>query len=509
MYFLLTCFVDETLLIAACTPLRKKLYCEVSYVVQGLGIVNCPSIHQLRHHILHEMESNNEQKGTIVFFSMDAPGHIHPILSIVKELKRRGYRAIILTTRPLKWANKLEAMGIELAHCQENARDHEQSSRIDTKSGQTSEDIIREIMQPMILNFRKGIVEAYESTYSIDGAVGKHLDDMIKNHDTIESKLKSLKPDLIVYDHVIGIPCATTVARRWVRVYSGFPSALVSSIDDTYNAGMGLKRSEMSKSWKDFELKVKGPLRDKIRQFWQDKGVQDWPLQLDLTPTSPYLNFYLGPKELGLDQDTELRKLPDVWHRLEHTIDEDNSLARKVFELPEKLKEKPGKVIYFSLGTLVTFDTELINRLLSIFSKSPNKFIVSMGQMHKHIYLYDNMWGEMYVDQSLVLKVADLFITHGGHNSIIEAFYYGVPGLIVLPVFADQFDSAQRVEDCGFGIRLNPFDCTEGALLNAIELLLNNDDLKTRMQKISSRLKSIKYHEIAVDKLEQLITETD
>lgn len=76
-------------------------------------------------------------------------------------------------------------------------------------------------------------------------------------------------------------------------------------------------------------------------------------------------------------------------------------------------------------------------------------------------------------------------------------------------MFADQFDSAQRVEDCGFGFRLNPFECTEDALLKSIDLLLDNSDLKMRLKEVSSRMQSIKYHEIAADKLEQLITGKD
>lgn len=438
-------------------------------------------------------------KGTVVFFSMDALGHIHPILSIVKELRRRHYRAIILTTRPLNGAQRLESRGFELQSCAE-AKQEQQA---------TSEDALREIMQPLIENFRKGCKEAYVAGYELKGAVGKHLDDMIENHDLIEAKLRSIKPDLIVYDHVIGIPCVTTVAKRWARVYSGFPSALYSSLNDNFVAGLGLRPDDqMTAEWREFERETKSLVRQKIRDFWASKEQPDWPLDLDLTPTSPHLNLYFGPRELGLEQIEKFKPIEESgWFRLEHTIDDsgDDSLKNS-WKLPAELVNVPGKLIYFSLGTLVTCDIELINRLLKILSKSKNKFIVSMGQMHKHIDLYDNMWGERFIDQKAVLKKADLFITHGGHNSIIEAFYYGVPGLIVLPVFADQFDSAQRVQDCGFGHRLNPFNCSEDDLLSSIDKLLLDNELAKRMKAVGKRLRSIKYHEIAVDKLEPLIS---
>lgn len=460
------------------------------------------SRHTKRHFKKNRNMDHTRWKSTILFFSMDALGHIHPILSIVEELRRRGHRAIILTTRPLNGAKRLQDMGFELEHCDRSP------IKEDAGANQTSEEVLRAIMMPLMENFRKGEVEAYMAAYRVDGAVGRHLDDMIRNHDIIEAKMKSFKPDLVVYDHVIGIPSATTVAPRWVRVYSGFPSALYSSINDNYSAGFGLKWEEMDKKWKELEYKTKSTIRQKLREFWKQKGFEDWPMELDLTPTSPFLNFYLGPRELGIEQNRDLKPLPRTWFRLEHTINDDN-INSKRFRLPEHLSKIHGKLIYFSLGTLVTCDTDLINRLLKILSRSANKFIVSMGQMHKYIKLYPNMSGEQFVDQREVLKRADLFITHGGHNSIIEAFYYGVPGLIVLPVFADQFDSAQRVEDCGFGYRLNPFSCTEDALLRSIDMILANGDIKRRMLMASSRLRSIKYHQVAADKLEQLMSPSD
>lgn len=433
-------------------------------------------------------------KGTVVFYSVDMLGHIHPILEIVRELQRRGYRAIIVTTRPLSMAPKLAAMGFELEFCVER-----------TDAPVKNEDMIRSLMSPLMNIFRLGLPKAFEATYSIGGAVDGHLDDLIKNHAIIERKLRSLKPDLIVVDHLTGTPCATYVAPRWVRVYSGFPSVLFSAYNSNYVAGLGLSPDKVTPDWKQYELKSKAILREKVARLFRETGAQDWESKIDLAPTSPYLNFYLGPKELGLEHCDGINPLPGNWLRLEHTQDTSEQITDR-FEIPDCLRGKPGKLVYFSLGTLVTSDVNLINRLLEILSKSGNRFIVSKGQMHEEIKMYPNMWGDKYVDQKAVLQEVDLFITHGGHNSIIEAFYYGVPGLLVLPVFADQFDSAQRVEESGFGIRLNPFTCSEYELLESVDRVLNNDTIKQKMKTISARLKSISYHQLAADRLENLLT---
>lgn len=432
-------------------------------------------------------------KKTIVFFCMDALGHIHPILSVAKELTCRGHKVIILTTRPLSMEAQYRERGYDFQSCTTN----KQGAKV-----KDTNEALRVIMQPLMELFRAGLPESYKATYELSGAVGKNLQDMIDNHDIIETKLKSLKPDLIVFDHIIGVPCVTKVAPKWIRVYSGLPAAIYSATDYNCVAGLGLKIHEMTKEWKKFELDCKGPVREKLRRFFSEHNCTDWQYELDLVPHSPYLNIIFGIDETRYDQF--FKPLPNNWIRFEHTI-ADEFEGKKEFTLPKELENKSGKLIYFSMGTLVTNDYETINRLLEIMSKSPNKFIVSKGQMHKHIKLYPNMWGEEFLDQRAILPKVDLFITHGGHNSIIESFYFGVPGVIVLPVFADQFDMAQRIADSKLGIRLNPYKCTEDELLEAIDSLLANEELAKRIKSISHRMQKNKYYKLMADELEKLV----
>ena len=106
-------------------------------------------------------------------------------------------------------------------------------------------------------------------------------------------------------------------------------------------------------------------------------------------------------------------------------------------------------------------------RLIGFLSLSSHRFIVSKGSFGDEYELPDNFWGENFVLQTAVLKIADLAIIHGGNNSLCETFYYGKP-MIVMPLSADQYDNAQRVHEKGFEIRMNPFTCTKEQLLDAI-----------------------------------------
>ena len=93
------------------------------------------------------------------------------------------------------------------------------------------------------------------------------------------------------------------------------------------------------------------------------------------------------------------------------------------------------------------------------------------------------------VPQTKVLPKVDLVITHGGNNTITETFYFGKP-MIVMPLFVDQFDNAQRVHEKGFGVRLNAYRCTKQELSNAINKLIDDDELARKMKKISQRIQS-------------------
>ncbi|MFD0392328.1 glycosyltransferase [Streptomyces nogalater] len=54
------------------------------------------------------------------------------------------------------------------------------------------------------------------------------------------------------------------------------------------------------------------------------------------------------------------------------------------------------------------------------------------------------------VPQPLLLESVDLFVTHGGFNSVREALRTGTP-LAVLPHFGDQYTNAERVAELGLG----------------------------------------------------------
>ena len=130
-----------------------------------------------------------------------------------------------------------------------------------------------------------------------------------------------------------------------------------------------------------------------------------------------------------------------------------------------------GALVYVSLGSLGSADVELMNRLVAALAETPHRYVVSMGPQHESIELAPNMTGAEFLPQPAILPQVDLVITHGGNNTVTESIHFGKP-MVVLPLFWDQYDNAQRVDEVGFGVRLPTYEFEDDELHEAIDRLL-------------------------------------
>jgi UDP:flavonoid glycosyltransferase YjiC (YdhE family) len=115
------------------------------------------------------------------------------------------------------------------------------------------------------------------------------------------------------------------------------------------------------------------------------------------------------------------------------------------------------------------------------------------------------MWGAEFLPQASILPQADLVITHGGNNTTTECFHFGKP-MVVLPVFWDQYDNAQRVDELGLGCRLDTYRCSAQELTRAVDDLLGDAALRGRLEAMAARLQSVPGTVKAADLIERLAT---
>ena len=91
-------------------------------------------------------------------------------------------------------------------------------------------------------------------------------------------------------------------------------------------------------------------------------------------PDSPYLNIYFYPEEIDF---LDVINLPPKWHRFDALIRQSD----EVFEIPEKLKNKPGKLVYFSMGSFASSYSPMMKQLVDLLKDSLHRFIVSKGKI--------------------------------------------------------------------------------------------------------------------------------
>ncbi len=239
-------------------------------------------------------------------------------------------------------------------------------------------------------------------------------------------------------------------------------------------------------------------LRNNSNKWIVSKGAPELPPNA-LHPQSPHLNIYIYPQELDY---SGIGPLPKNWLQVDSFVRNTD----ENFSIPEELERKSGNLVYLSMGTFASADLELMKRITGILSKSGHRFIVSKGPLHDRYELPNNMWGQKILPQTKVMPLVDLVITHGGNNTITESFYFGKP-VIVLPLFADQLDNAQRIKELGFGVAFNPYTCSEGVLIGAVNAMLNDLALKRRLNIISHRIRNSHDKKRAADLIESIVNE--
>jgi UDP:flavonoid glycosyltransferase YjiC (YdhE family) len=78
--------------------------------------------------------------------------------------------------------------------------------------------------------------------------------------------------------------------------------------------------------------------------------------------------------------------------------------------------------------------------------------------------------------------------------------------MVVLPLFWDQYDNAQRIDEKGFGTRLDTYGHDTTELIGAIERLLADESLRPRLSAISARLQQRPGTVGAAELIERLTT---
>ena len=285
-----------------------------------------------------------------------------------------------------------------------------------------------------------------------------------------------LKPDICLADYLWVMPWMVKVNIPVVPVMSTSPNELYNG--PPYQSDYSIHDSP--KLWTEFrELyeKSQSEVAEKRKELFAFFEVDCVPYTF-----AKQLGIYIYPGPLDY---IELGPPLKNWIRLDSAVRIPESSD---FLIPQQISNLPGRLIYISMGTLASLVPKMLNMILEPLANVPHRFIVSKGPLGDSVKLFDNMWGDKFVNQVAILPKVDLFITHGGSNSLIEGLAAGKP-LIVIPQFADQHNNGQRIVDLKLGVKVNLCQFDGKKLTEAIEYVLGSDEIRQNVLKVSEQLK--------------------
>jgi MGT family glycosyltransferase len=405
---------------------------------------------------------------TVVFFPEGAFGPTNNCVGIGEVLRRRGHRVLFVVEE--SFAGTLEEKGFE-----ERLMRLAPPPEVEEEPGQFWKDFIRETAPVFRKSTFDQLGEFIAPTWQalLDGA--RYVDErLVEIFDEV-------RPDAIVEDNVCAFPAIPASGRPWVRIVSCNPLELKDPELPPPYTGLPIDDRSEWDAYREEYLRVIGEMQADFSDFCVQRGAPALP-DGEMIHESDWLNLYLYPREVDYPRS---RPLADTWHNLESSV----RTTDAEWSVPPQLAGGEGPLIYVSLGSLGSGDVPLMKDLVAAMAETPHRYVVSKGPQHTEYELAENMVGEEFLPQVSVLPQVDLVITHGGNNTTTESLHFGKP-MVLLPIFWDQHDNAQRIDETRFGARLPTYALGDGDLPAAIDRLLSDSNLHARLAAMSKRLQA-------------------
>ncbi len=419
---------------------------------------------------------------TIVFFpEPGAWGPTNNCVAIAEVLRERGHRAVFVVDA--SFDGVLEGKGFE-----------ERVMRMAPPEEDTdpAADPWAEFIRVTAPEFRKPTIEQQATvTRPIWEAL---VAGARYAHDRLVEIWDDIRPDVVCTDNVTGFPAVELAGCPWARFVSANPLEMRDPDLPPPLSGLPVSDRTEWRAFVDEYHRVHEDLLAEHNAFRASVGVAPCPPD-EFNMHSPWLNMYLFPRVVDYERSVSLDA---TWHRLQSTVRE----GEASFDVDEHVPGT-GKVVYLSLGSLGCMDVELMQRLIDALATAGRRTVVSMGPLKDQMTLGPTMYGDRFLPQPSILPQCQLLITHGGNNTMCEGFHFGLP-MIGLPLFWDQYDNAQRLNETGFGVRLPTYDWVERQLVDAVGGLLADQDLAVTMRENAAAIRGDPGRVTAADLLERL-----
>ncbi|AUS28684.1 macrolide family glycosyltransferase [Paenibacillus polymyxa] len=384
----------------------------------------------------------------VLMVNFPAEGHVNPTLGITQAFAARGDQVHYITTE--KYKNRLEAVGAKVHLHPDLVR----TASIDTNT-------------PAGLN---AFLNIHIQTSMDILAITQELSERIQF-------------DLVFYDRF----GAGELVRDYLNIpgISSSPSFLISNHLMAANlfrsdAKVPFQPDEQVTSSLQLMKERFGVAPKELVQFMNNSGA------LNVVYTSRY--FQPNGEQFG---DEHLFIGPSFPERKR-----ENS-----FPL-DRLQGK--KVLYISMGTVLDHTEDFFNTCIEAFSDFEGIVVIAAGEKADFTKINpapEHFIISPYVPQLEVLRHTDVFITHGGMNSVNEGIHFNVP-LVVLPQDKDQPMVAQRLTELQAGYRITKDQINAQSLRDAVREVVSNAAYKEGVQKINDSFQQSGGTEEALTKID-------
>jgi len=379
-------------------------------------------------------------KMRIVAFNVPTTGHVDPSLPLVAELVGRGQQVFYFLTE--KYRPQVEATGATYLETPGIPDDYF--------------DEVGEQFNPLRL-----ATQLLETGY-----------DLLPG---LYQQLSELEPAIVIYDsmcpwgrmagRLIGVPAISSMSLLELP-----PSYLRKS----GQIGAVLKLLPRILPWiRPYRSAVRRLQAEYPLQIPGFPAVLNWPGDLNINYTSAQIH-------------PEANELGERYLFIGPPVPANNAEVKFPYDALDS--ERP--MIYVSLGTVFNDNPSFFRRCIEAFAESDYQVVMSLGNRLSPETLGNipaNFIVRSYVPQSEILKQADLFISHGGVNSVHQSLYHGVP-LLFFPQQVEQAQVAARITELGAGYLVR--EPSVAALRSAASLLLSDNSYRRQAAFLGASLKA-------------------
>ena len=368
----------------------------------------------------------------ILFLNQPSVGHLNTLLSIALQMREDGHTVHFLVPgwRGFKTSIQILDTAFKIPN---TIRSH--GTDVDLISPPLSV-----VWQGLFLPLKSGYAELLHAVNIISLGLATYTKRILKF-------IEQDRPDALVVDFsLLGAGLAAEIANIPYAVI--YHSGLPFRGKGIPPFGSGLPIGSDSSATKEFEQREErllATLTGRVNASRRRWGLPPQTEDILRRPYSPWLNLVTSVSAAEAPRDNLTANTMFVGP----CFGKRGSAAGFPFD---QLKADRFK-IYVSLGTVFNNKPDVFRKILQALDSPAYQVILSVGAAYEALQkgpVPANALLFKSVPQVELLSKVDLFISHGGNNSVNEALAAGRP-LIVLPIGGEQGDNASRIHYLGVG----------------------------------------------------------